>query len=112
MLLREDNDICNATRTWETHAVATASRTERLDFRVPADQKRLIEQAAALSGLTVSSFILGSTVEHAREVVKGASLIELSNRDRDHLLAALNDFDARPNPALRRAAKLHKNMLG
>jgi uncharacterized protein (DUF1778 family) len=96
----------------EADAVATAPRTERLDFRVPVDQKRLIEQAAALSGLTVSSFILGSTVEHAREVVRGASVIELSNRDRDRLLAALDDIDARPNPALRRAAKLHKKMLG
>jgi uncharacterized protein (DUF1778 family) len=92
--------------------VATAQRTERLDFRVPVDQKRLIEQAAALSGLTVSSFILGSTVEHAREVVKEAAVIDLSNRDRDRLLAALDDTNARPNPALRQAAKLHKKLLG
>jgi uncharacterized protein (DUF1778 family) len=97
---------------WEARAMATAPRTERLDLRVPVDQKRLIEEAAALSGLTISSFILGSTVEHAREVVRGAAVIELSNRDRDRLLAALDDVDTKPNPALRRAARRHKKVLG
>jgi len=81
--------------------LAATPRTERLDLRAPVDQKRLIEEAAALSGLTMSSFILGLTVEHVREVVRGAAVIELTNRDRDRLLAALDDVDAGPNAALR-----------
>ena len=92
--------------------MATASKTERVDLRVPADQKRLIEQAASLSGQTISGFILSLTLRPAREVVREAAVIELSNRDRDLLLAALNDTEAKPGPALRRAAKRHKEIFG
>ena len=96
----------------EVNSVATASKTERVDLRVPADQKRLIEQAACLSGQTVSSFILNLTLRHAREVVRENAVIELSRRDWDRFLAALNDTEAKPGPALRRAAKRHKELFG
>ncbi len=92
--------------------MAAASKTERVDPRVPADQKRLIEQAASLSGQTVSSFIPNLTLRHAREVVRENTVIELSKRDWDRLLAALNDTEAEPGPALRRAAKRHKELFG
>jgi uncharacterized protein (DUF1778 family) len=92
--------------------VAASSKSQRVDLRLPADQKRLIEQAATLSGLTVSSFILGSTLRQAREVVRETSVIELSDRDRDRFLAALNDAEAKLSPALRRAARRHKELLG
>ena len=92
--------------------MAVTSKSERVDLRLPADQKRLIEQAATLSGLTVSGFILGSTIERAREVVRETTVIELSNRDRDRFLAALDDEQAKPGPALRRAARRYKQMLG
>lgn len=88
------------------------SRSERVDLRLPPDQKRLIEQAAALSGLTVSGFILGSTLDRAREVLHETTVIELSGRDRDRFLSALEDDHARPGPALRRAARRHKRILG
>ncbi|MCE3288874.1 MAG: ribbon-helix-helix protein, partial [Caulobacter sp.] len=35
-------------------------RDERLETRVTADQKRLIERAAALQGRTVTDFVLSS----------------------------------------------------
>ena len=92
--------------------MATASRTERLDLRVSADHKRLIEQAATLSGLTVSSFILDTIMQRARAVIRDTIEIELTNRDRDRFLAALADANAKPNAALRRAAQRHKKLLG
>ncbi len=92
--------------------MSVSSKSERVDLRLPLDQKRLIEQAATLSGLTVSGFILGSTIERAREVLHETAVIELSARDRDRFLAALDDERARPGPALRRAARRHKQMLG
>jgi uncharacterized protein (DUF1778 family) len=93
------------------NAVSVPSKNERVDLRLPMDQKRLIEQAATLSGLTVSGFILGSTIERAREVLRETTVIELSNRDRDRFLAALDDEQAKPGAALRRAARRHKQML-
>jgi uncharacterized protein (DUF1778 family) len=92
--------------------VSVPSKNERVDLRLPMDQKRLIEQAATLSGLTVSGFILGSTLQRAREVLRETTVIELSGRDRDRFLAALDDDQAKPGPALRRAARRHKRMLG
>ena len=92
--------------------MSASSKSERVDLRLPADQKRLIEQAATLSGLTLSGFILGSTLERARDVLRETTVIELSGRDRDRFLSALDDERARPGPALRRAARRHKQMLG
>jgi uncharacterized protein (DUF1778 family) len=98
--------------TPEVNAVSVPSKNERVDLRLPMDQKRLIEQAATLSGLTVSGFILGSTLQRAREVLRETTIIELSGRDRDRFLAALDDEQAKPGPTLRRAARRHKQMLG
>ena len=92
--------------------MSASSKSERVDLRLPLDQNRLIEQAATLSGLTVSGFILDSTLERAREVLRETAVIELSDRDRDRFLAALDDEGAKPGPALRRAARRHKQMLG
>ena len=92
--------------------MATTSKMGRIDLRVPVDQKRLIEQAACLSGQTVSGFILNLTLRHAREVVHENAVIELSQRDWDSLLAALDDTEAKPSPALLRAAKRHKELFG
>ncbi len=88
------------------------TKSERVDRRLSTDQKRLIEQAATLSGLTAGSFILGSALERAREVVRETTVIELSARDRDHLIATLDDEHARPGPALRRASQRYKQLFG
>jgi uncharacterized protein (DUF1778 family) len=65
-----------------------------------------------LSGQTVGDFILGSTLERARRGLRQMAVIELSGRDRDRLLAALDDERAGPGPALHRAAGRHRRMIG
>jgi len=92
--------------------MATIAKTERLDLRLPTELKRVIEDAAVLSGQTVSNFVLGTTVRRARKVIRESDAIELSNRDRDRFLAALDDTNARPNAALRRAAKRYQAAIG
>jgi uncharacterized protein (DUF1778 family) len=89
-----------------------AARDQRLDLRIQGDLKMLIERAAALSGETLSTFVLGSTLRRAREVLREADVIELSNEARDRFLAVLDDADARPNAALMKAAERHKAMIG
>jgi len=89
-----------------------ATRDQRLDLRIQGDQKRLIERAAALSGETLSTFVLGSTLRRASKVLREADVIELSNEARDRFLAALDDVDARPNAALMKAAERHEAMIG
>ena len=92
--------------------MAARSRTVRIDLRLPAEQKLLIEQAAIQSGQTVSNSVLGATIRLARKVLREAAVVELSSRDRDSLLAALDNTKAKPNASLRRAAKRYKAVIG
>jgi uncharacterized protein (DUF1778 family) len=83
------------------------SSETRLDFRLTQENKELVEQAAALTGQTVSSFAISTLVEHARRIVQESSVTVLSSRDREAFLAML-DVEAGPNEALTQAAKRFK----
>ena len=71
--------------------MASVSQGISLEVRLTADQKNLIEEAAALSGQPVAEFAASSAVETARRVVDGHRAIRLSNRDRDKLLELLDN---------------------
>lgn len=89
-----------------------AARDQRLDLRIQGEMKTLIERAAALSGETLSTFVLSSTLRRARKVLREADVIDLSNEARDRFLAVLDDVDTRPNAALLKAADRHEAMVG
>jgi uncharacterized protein (DUF1778 family) len=92
--------------------MATSAKTGRLDLRLSDEQKRLIEQAAALAGQMVSSFVLSSSLQRAWELIGEANVIKLSAEDRDRFLAVLGDANAKPGAALLRAARRYKAILG
>ena len=78
------------------------TRTERLDVRVTAQHKKLIERAALAMGQPVTTFVLASALDRAREALRSESRTVLSDRDRTAFLAIL-DSAARPTGALVRA---------
>ena len=80
----------------------------RLDFRLNRQVKEVIEQAAAVSGQSVSDFAVSALYRTAKEVLEREQTTRLSNHDRDVFLAML-DSDAKPNEALKRAAKRYKS---
>jgi uncharacterized protein (DUF1778 family) len=84
----------------------------RLNFRLPGHLKDLIEQAASELGQSVSEFAIASLARDAREVIQESQQTRLTNRDRDIFLALLDDMDARPNAALKAAARRCKRRLG
>ena len=47
------------------------TRAERLEARVTAEQKSLIERAAALQGRTVTDFVLTGVQDAARRAIEG-----------------------------------------
>lgn len=49
-----------------------------LNFRLTADQERALRQAAAITGQSVSGFVLSSAVEHAHQVLERANHIVLT----------------------------------
>lgn len=92
--------------------MATVAKEERLDVRLSRASKQLVEQAASQLGESVSNFVVSTVTRRARRVLRDQSVIELSNRDRDRFLAALDDAELEPSPALRRAAERYKQLIG
>jgi uncharacterized protein (DUF1778 family) len=73
-------------------------RGERLETRVTADQKSLIERAAALQGRTVTDFVLSSVQEAARRAIEQHQRLDLSVRDSEAFVEAL----LKPQPVNKR----------
>jgi uncharacterized protein (DUF1778 family) len=90
----------------------TLANDARLNFRLPADIKTVIEQAAAATGQSVSDFAVSTLARVAREVVQEHQVTELTNRDRDRFLALLDDRHIKPTAALKRAAARYKRRHG
>ena len=65
------------------------ARAQRLEARVTAEQKTLIERAAALQGRTVTDFVLTSVQDAARRAIEQHQQLELSVRDSEAFVAAL-----------------------
>lgn len=65
------------------------TRTQRLEARVTAEQKMLIERAAALQGRSVTDFVLTSVQEAARRTIEDNRQLELSVRDSEAFVEAL-----------------------
>jgi uncharacterized protein (DUF1778 family) len=80
----------------------------RVNVRLPLELKQTIEEAAAALGQSVNEFAVSTIVREARQVLQEARATPLSNRDRDRFLAALNAMDARPNAALKTAARRYR----
>ena len=90
-------------------ATDTGKKDARLNFRLPAELKETIEEAAARLGQTVSAFAVSALVQTAQHVLQEHQVTRLSRRDRDAFTALLDDADARPGKALRAAAKRYKD---
>lgn len=91
--------------------MGVAAHKTRLDVRLAADHKDLIERAASILGQSVSAFAVSTLVKEAGQVVEQLAALQLSNRDRDAFLAAL-DNPPEPSDRLRRAAQNHAALVG
>ncbi len=87
---------------------ATTKNDARINVRLSRDLKQTIEEAAAALGQTISEFTISTVIREARQVLQGAHITQLSNRDRDLFLEALDASDAKPNDALKAAAHRYK----
>ena len=69
--------------------------TERINVRSTVDAKNVIEQAANLLGRSVSSFMIQSSFERAKSLLKSNHELKVNNADRDMLMNLLEN----PRPA-------------
>jgi len=79
-----------------------ATKTERIEVRLSAEHKALIEDAAALRGQSISAFVVSEALQQARRI----QLTSLTRRDWDLLLQVMEQDDE-PTPALVAAARKH-----
>ena len=81
-----------------------AAKTERLEMRLSADHKALIERAAAAAGLPLTAFAVSNLLERAEETLERYERTVLSARDQQIFMEIL-EADDEPVPALAEAAK-------
>lgn len=86
----------------------SANHDARLNFRLSSELKRLVEEAAAQLGQSVSDYAVSTLARDARDVIERQARTELSQRDRDTFLSILADTSARPNKALTAATRRYK----
>ena len=72
--------------------MAVAIKEKRIEFRVPDEAKKTIEDAAKLSNISLSSYILSVVLKQAK--------LDLDNKERDNLMNALAN-PPMPNKALK-----------
>lgn len=80
--------------------MAVAVKDSRVDFRVSDVQKSLLEKAAEIKHLSLSSYILSSSIKQAEQDIAENEMLILSNRDRDLVMSALEN-PPEPNEALK-----------
>ena len=83
----------------------SSGKQARLNFRLSEELKALIEIAAASSGQSVSDFAVSTLMKSAREIVEREHVTRLSLRDAKRFVEIMGRSDAKPNAALRSAAK-------
>ena len=69
--------------------MAVAVKDSRVDFRVSDVQKTLLERAAEIKHLSLSSYILSSSIKQAELDIAENEMLILSNKDRDLVMSAL-----------------------
>ena len=80
--------------------MAVAIKDVRIDLRTSANQKTLLEQADELKHVSLSSYILASSIKQAQLDLAENETLLLSNRDRDLIMSVLENPPER-NDALK-----------
>lgn len=83
------------------------AKAQRMDFRIEEEQKLLIEEAASLSGETITSFAISTLVQRAKDVIQSHNSTMLSLNDSQRFLKIL-DQAAEPNAKLKRAFEKYR----
>ncbi|MBL7042675.1 MAG: DUF1778 domain-containing protein [Pirellulaceae bacterium] len=83
------------------------TKTARLEARITAEQKELIERAAAYEGRSVSDFVVGTVQRAAKAIIQEHEVLRLSESQSRAFVETLLD-PPEPNEALERAAEQYR----
>jgi uncharacterized protein (DUF1778 family) len=91
--------------------MAQALRTERTEARLLPEQKKRIEQAAGIKGLSVSDFIVQHADEAAIRTIESHTTWVLQGKDSEAFVDALLN-PPEPSDYMKAAAKRYKERVG
>lgn len=86
----------------------TRIKSDSLSCRVSPEHKQLIEQAAKLSGFSMSDFITHALISAAAEMVREEPVIHLTKSEWDRFTTSLERPAKEPSAATQRAVELFK----
>jgi len=90
--------------------MAVALRTQRTEARLLPEQKKRIERAASIRGLSLSDFMVQHADEAAIRTIQQHESWTLESRDRDFFLKALL-APAQPSTRLKAAARRYRERV-
>lgn len=90
---------------------AAETKDDRLQVRLDAESKSVLQRAASYRHKTVSQFVLATALEEAEKVIRENEIVTLSSPDWKLFYDALTDPPA-PNAALRKAFAKYKKAAG
>ena len=86
------------------------AQLSQLNLNLSPALSALLARAANLSNASPDEFALAALEKAAQAAIEGVQVIELSLRDHDLFLTAL-DGNSEPNEALRRAMERHQQLI-
>ena len=95
----------------QTNDATDNSRGARLEARISVNQKTVLQRAAALSGRTLSEFVVASAQDAASRVIQEHETIRLSRAEQIAFVSALLKPPA-ANARLRQAAAAYRKQTG
>jgi len=84
-------------------------KKQRIDLRLNADDKSMIEEAAALTNQSISQFMVSTAAIRAEEIIEQHRRLILSEESWNRVMEAISNPPT-PNARLKRAANRLKDM--
>jgi len=85
--------------------------TDRINARVPKEQKRLFERAAQLGGFrNLTDFLLHAAQQKAETIIREQEIILATEKDRQVFFDEITN-PSKPNSALQSATRRYKEII-
>ncbi len=90
--------------------MAAAVELDRLDFKLPSEQKKLIKRASETVGMSMKDFVLSLAYEKAQEVLERHHRIQL-NEAQTRTFVDMLENPPEPNDKLQEAFKRRNEVI-
>lgn len=98
-------------RTRHSNSNKGDSKAKRLDLRLSADDKQIMERAAAVSGSTLADYVRSTVVSDAVDRVREHEVIRLSNQGADAFVEAVTN-PKEPSEGLKSLSRSARRIAG